>query len=211
MANQSMSIKTESFEALIFDLGGVIINLDIQRTINALASHARLDPETMVELYWNDDLFQEYEKGKVSDKDFRDGIRDLLKMSIDDQQIDVAWNAMILDIPEERLQLLYALKQVRPVFLLSNTNNIHLKKVKEVFHPLHYASLNEYFTQAYYSHQIGMRKPDAEIFEKVLVDHHLDPAKTLFLDDNEQNLKGAQAVGLKTFQVENPNQLKEIF
>jgi len=209
--NRRMSEKINTYEAYIFDLGGVIINLDIGRTIKQLANHAGLDPETMVELYWGDTLFHAYERGEVTDTDFRNGIRDLLKVSLSDQQIDEAWNAMILDIPRERLNLLYQLKAESPIFLLSNTNNIHLKKVNEAFEPAHYQSLDDYFVEAYYSHQVGMRKPGAVIYEKVLEDHQLDPSKTLFLDDNLDNLKGAQAVGLQTYQVTNPNLLKEIF
>lgn len=206
-----MPMKTDKPTALIFDLGGVIINLDIQRTIDQLARYAQLDARAMVDLYWGDPLFHQYEKGQISDQSFRDGLRALLNVDISDQAVDAAWNAMILDIPKERLDLLQTLKEDYQLFLLSNTNNIHLKRVFEVFQPAHHQQLDDYFQQAYYSHKTGMRKPDAEIYKKVLSDHKLAAAKTLFLDDNQQNIEGAQAVGLQTFKVENPNQLKEIF
>ncbi len=206
-----MPIHFKHINTLIFDLGGVIINLDIQCTIQKLADMAGLDPQEMVGMYWGDPLFHHYEKGAISDEEFRNGLRALLKVNVSDAQLDEAWNAMILDIPQERLHMLKMLKKDFDLFLLSNTNNIHLRCVREHFLPLQDETLEDYFTQAYYSQEVSMRKPDAEIFEKVLHDHQLDPAKTLFLDDNLDNLKGALRVGLQTYQVTNPYLLKEIF
>ncbi|MTI19818.1 HAD family phosphatase [Fulvivirga sp. RKSG066] len=211
--------KTESqilngykgINALIFDLGGVIINLDISQTIKAFVELSGIDQEKLVRDYWHHEMFHKYERGEVSDEAFREFLRDLLKIEATDEQLDKAWNAMIFDIPQDRLRLLDRLSRNYEIFLLSNTNNIHLKRVNEVFEPLNGEVLDDYFTYAYYSNHMGMRKPNTDIFEKVIANHDLDPVRTLFLDDNKDNIQGAQAVGLQTFQVAHPDEIKTLF
>lgn len=192
-------------------MGGVIINLDIGLTIRQMANLADLSADEMVEQYWQHENFHAYERGKISDEEFKAFLRDHFDIKASDEALHTAWNAMILDIPTERLNLLNKLKEDYQLFLLSNTNNIHLQRVNEVFVPLNGEVLDDYFYQAYYSHQMGMRKPDREIYDKVIADHQLNPETTLFLDDNKGNLEGAKSVGLQTYWVENPNQLKALF
>jgi len=192
-------------------LGGVIINLDIGRTIQQMADLAHLTADEMVKQYWQHETFHQYEKGQITDEEFKAFLRGHFRIEASDEALHAAWNAMILDIPTERLNLLNKLKEDYQLFLLSNTNNIHLQRVNEVFVPLNGEVLDDYFYQAYYSHQMGMRKPDREIYDKVIEDHQLNPETTLFLDDNKGNLEGAKSVGLQTYWVENPNQLKALF
>lgn len=206
-----MTANLRKFNTLIFDLGGVIINLEIQRTIQALSELSGLSSEMIIELYWHHEQFHAYEKGHIDDKDFRNFVRELLKINASDLEIDAAWNAMILDIPKERLHLLQRLGQRYQLFLLSNTNNIHLKYVQQVYNPLRSEMLDDHFQKAYYSHHVGMRKPDSEIYEYVLEENSLHPEHTLFLDDNKHNIAGASSVGLKTFLVENPDQIISLF
>lgn len=206
-----MPAHPQEYNALIFDLGGVIINLEIERTIRALSELSGIPSKQIVELYWHHPQFHAYEKGQIDDDKFRNFVRDLLKIKASDKQIDAAWNAMILDIPKERLHLLQRLGERYPLFLLSNTNNIHLNYVKQVYKPLDTEMLDDHFQKAYYSHHVGMRKPDADIYEMVLEENRLDPSRTLFLDDNKHNIAGASAVGLKTFLVETPTQILTLF
>lgn len=198
-------------EALIFDLGGVIINLDISKTIHQLQALSTLSQEELTREYWQHEGFHQFEKGLISSAQFRDFLRDFLKTSSNDEVLDNAWNAMILDIPRQRLELLHQLKDRYQLFLLSNTNDIHLDRVHEVFLPRQEESLNDYFIHAYYSNHLGMRKPDREIYEQVLADQQLVPEKTLFLDDNTHNIEGAKSLGIQTIQVNDPQQLNTIF
>jgi len=206
-----LKLNTKNFQALIFDLGGVIIDLKIDNTITAFANLSGIDKQTLVEQYWNHDMFHKYERGHIPDDEFRAFLREFLSIEASENQLDEAWNSMILDIPHERLKMLDKLKESHEVFLLSNTNDIHLRYVNDIYVPLNNETLDDHFHGAYYSNHVGMRKPDAEIFEKVIEDNKLDPSKTLFLDDNKQNIEGAAAVGLNTFRVDHPDQLKTLF
>jgi len=195
----------QQINTLIFDLGGVIINLDVSRTIEKLSQLSGFSQHKVIELYQNNENFKLYEKGLISDNEFRSFVRGLVNAEVDDNIIDEAWNAMVLDIPKERLIDLRALSKNYDLYLLSNTNNIHLQRVNENFSPLEAESLDDYFQKAYYSHHIGMRKPDQEIFKFVVDTHNLDPSKTLFLDDNESNIAGANKVGIQTLHVSHPD------
>ncbi|HNP08870.1 MAG TPA: HAD-IA family hydrolase, partial [Cyclobacteriaceae bacterium] len=128
-----------------------------------------------------------------------------------DEEIDYCLNAMLLDIPSERLQLLEGLKNKFDLFLLSNTNSIHFRKFNEIASQSGIREIDSYFSKAYYSHLIRMRKPDPEIFEKVIQENGLHASKTLFIDDNLSNIEGARKLGINTVHLTNPNQLFELF
>jgi putative hydrolase of the HAD superfamily len=199
------------YRNLIFDLGGVLINLDTQRTVHAFAGLAGVPPLELMQRL-NEPFFNAFEKGEISEAEFRSRLREALGLSCTDEAIDQAWNAMLLDIPPTRLFLLQRLAVYHRLFLLSNTNGIHYRcfqaQVKNTFGD---ESLQVYFERAYFSHELKMRKPDAEIYEYVLADAGIQPAETLFLDDNETNLAGARRVGIQTFHVHYPDAIFELF
>ena len=108
-----------------------------------------------------------------------------------------AWNAMLLEIPSVRLEFIQKLKKNFKTYLLSNTNEIHIKKFEEdLSNTNELKDFQNCFDQIYYSSEIGMRKPDAECFLKVIQDHHLNAHETLFIDDTIQHVKGARKVGI---------------
>lgn len=156
--------------------------------------------------------FHDFEKGLISDNHFREIVRDMLHVRASDSDIDNCWNAMLLDIPLERLQLLEHLKTKYRVFLLSNTNEIHLNCFSTIIRDATgRSSLDGYFEKAYYSHRMKMRKPDPEIYEAVLEENKLTPSYTFFLDDNLSNLEGAERCGIKTFHVQHPDLIFKLF
>ncbi len=156
--------------------------------------------------------FIEHEKGLLSDADFRDEVRAMLQINLPDVEIDTAWNAMLGDIPLERLQLLKRLRKDFKVFLLSNTNSIHLPRFSEtVKSNSGETSLDPFFDKAYYSHVMKMRKPDEKIFRYVLDQNQLVAEQTLFLDDFPVNLVGAEKTGIKTFHVLGPQSIFSLF
>ena len=121
-------------------------------------------------------------------------------------------NAMLLTIPSEKYELLLRLKTRYRVFLLSNTNNIHLESFNQLVHrDTGLRELDYYFHKAYYSHLMKMRKPDAEIYSHVLSENKLSPDETLFLDDNFDNIKGAAGLGIKTIHVTSPSMILPLF
>ena len=201
-----------SIQNLIFDLGGVILNLHVDRTHAAFARLANQKVEDVRTRIERTGFFNDYEKGLISDADFRNRVREFLSIANSDAEIDHAWNAMLGDIPAERLQLLTRLRKNYRVFLLSNTNQIHLDCFgKIVYSASGKTSLDPFFEKTYYSHLMKMRKPEPEIFEYVLNTNKLDPQSTLFLDDNTSNLTGAASIGIQTFHVKDPSLVLPLF
>jgi HAD superfamily hydrolase (TIGR01509 family) len=148
----------------------------------------------------------------LNDDEFRARLRALLTAKVTDAQLDTAWNAMLLDIPREKYQLLLKLKSSYRVFLLSNTNNIHLQAVnKIVLNDTGHPGLGYYFHRDYYSHLMNMRKPDPEIFQHVLAENNLKAAETYFLDDNVENIDGAKSLGIQTVHITSPDRVLSLF
>ncbi len=193
------------YKNLIFDFGGVILNIDVQRTIDAFSVMAHESIADRTHQIITDPLFYKFEMGLVSENDFREGICKLLELPLkecDDDVFDHAWNALLLDIPVQRLELIKSLANNHRIFLLSNTNSIHIRQVSEIVNnTIKKPSIDHLFENAYYSHQVNMRKPNKDIYEHVLQQNHLNSSETLFLDDNEINFSGAHAAGISTLAV----------
>lgn len=204
---------TASVKNLIFDLGGVILDLSVPHTLNRFAELSRMPAEKVQELYVSESGFLAYEKGSIDDRAFRDFVRTTYALEATDAEIDQAWNAMLRGIPQQKLDLLKRLQGEFQVFLLSNTNAIHIQHINEVILPKEGsdATLDSYFHKAYYSHRMGKRKPDADIFEQVLEENKLVPEQTLFLDDYDINIEGARSVGIRTVHVTSPNLILDYF
>jgi epoxide hydrolase-like predicted phosphatase len=192
-----------SVKNLIFDLGGVILDLSVDHTLQAFSTVSGLEKLEVKERFLSAPEFEAYEKGELTDAEFRDFIREIYGVKVGDQVIDDCWNAMLRNIPAVKLELLNRLKNTHRVFLLSNTNNIHLQYIQTKMMPAFGDDimLDDYFHRAYYSHLMKKRKPDAEIFEQVLDENGLHPNESLFLDDNEANIAGAKALGIQTLHV----------
>jgi glucose-1-phosphatase len=208
-----LALKHNSVKNLIFDLGGVILDLSVDHTLAFFTTLSGLDKQHVTEIFKTSPEFNEYEKGKINDHQFRDFIRKTYCGHASDQEIDLAWNAMLRGIPKTKLDLLLKLKKKYQVFLLSNTNGIHLNYINQVLLPQVTGgyNLDEYFHIAYYSHRMLKRKPDAEIFEHVITENNLLAAESLFLDDNLSNVEGAKAVGLQTVYVSHPDLILDYF
>jgi glucose-1-phosphatase len=185
---------------IIFDLGGVIINLDIPRTI---AEFNRISAVPFQELFTaaqQIDIFNKFDKGQISDFDFFTALRKELRYQGADESLLAAWNAMLLDVPARRLDLLVKLKLEYKTFLLSNTNETHIEAFERDLYLQHgIRNFEDYFEEVFYSCRLGMRKPDAEIFEMVLRKHGLRAEETVFIDDSEQHVRGAGACGIKSY------------
>ncbi|GAB2539696.1 HAD family hydrolase [Rufibacter soli] len=194
-----------SIKNIIFDLGGVIINIDYAKSTDALRTFAPADTTVDFSQKAQSELFDLYERGDISSQDFREGLRKEYGITATDAQIDEAWNAMLLDIPAERIELLRALSKHYRLFLLSNTNAIHMLAFNEIMATsFHIPSLDSLFEKAYYSHLVGKRKPDAAVFEHILEENGLHREETLFIDDSIQHIVGAKEVGLQTIHLAPP-------
>jgi putative hydrolase of the HAD superfamily len=183
---------------IIFDLGGVILNLDNRRTEEAFTA---LGVENFREYFGHGfaaSFFKEYEIGRITDRQFIDSVRQLTGLDVPDQAIIDSWNALLLDFPPERIQLLKNLRKNYRLFLFSNTNALHLAALQQIWSStFDSGSLDDYFEKTYYSHLLGMRKPDREPFEHILLENGLKGAETLFVDDAMINVEGAKQAGLR--------------
>jgi glucose-1-phosphatase len=184
---------------IIFDLGGVIINLDNRRTEDAFTALGVKNFRDYFGHGFAADFFKDYEVGKINDQEFIQSIRQLAGLGqVPDQAIIDSWNALLLDFPRERIQLLKELRKTYRLFLFSNTNALHLAALRQIWsNGIGNGSLDDYFEKTYYSHLMGMRKPDPESFELILKENDLKGKETLFVDDAIINVEGAEQAGLK--------------
>jgi putative hydrolase of the HAD superfamily len=191
----------KNISTIILDLGGVILNLNQELTFNHF-SKLGFDLEKLNE---HTTLFDDFEKGLISESDFRNGIRKLTTEDISDAQIDHAWNGMLLDLPAYRLDLIKQLRNTYEVYLLSNTNVIHIEWFMNYFRSnFENEQWEELFNKIFYSHEINLRKPNANIYEFVLSNIGKSPKECIFIDDNKLNLLGAESVGIRTIWAKQP-------
>jgi putative hydrolase of the HAD superfamily len=194
---------------IIFDLGGVLLNINPKKTIQ---SFAELGMEQLIGdhgLSYDHEIFYQMEQGKVSPDEFRNGVRKLLPGNVSDEQIDDAWTAMLLDFPEVRVRLVQNLQKHFNIYLFSNTNAIHVAKYHANFRMQHGFDVSTLFKKDFYSNEIGFRKPSIESFQEIIRLSGINPEKSLFIDDAKANVEGAIAAGLKAYWLE-PNQKVEI-
>lgn len=200
-----------NFDAIIFDLGGVILNIDHQAPVRAFAKLGIPNFDFYYSKVRQSSLFVDLETGAISPETFRDKLRENLPISLTDEQIDQAWNTILLDFPEKRIQLLERLKTEYRTFLLSNTNIIHFQTFSQTLKTNYgYAEMGELMESAYYSHQLGLRKPNPEIFKHVIEDAGLDPARTLFIDDTEEHILAAQKLRLGVHYLKDGENIEDL-
>ncbi len=204
-------MKMNSFDAVIFDLGGVIINLDYQKTISAFHELGMTNFEQVYSQMAQSDLFDSYETGKISTQHFINLLLPHLPFGTSPNKVVAAWNAMILDVPLKKIALLADLKKSLPTFLLSNTNDLHIQKVRDEWKKVTDSAMEESFHKMYLSHEIKHRKPTSQAFSFVLEENGLEAARTIFIDDTLQHIVGAKSIGLQTLHLTNPEFLYEFF
>jgi glucose-1-phosphatase len=194
-----MIYENQTIDAIIFDLGGVILNIDYQLPVKAFK---KLGIENFNELFSQasqSNLFNDYETGNISSDDFVNEIKKYLPQNTSDAAIINAWNSILLDLPEERLFSLEKAAENHRIFLLSNTNALHIESFNQyLLNNLQLPSLEPFFETLYLSYEVGLRKPDLRIFEYVLQDAGLVPERTLFIDDSIQHIQAASELGILT-------------
>ena len=189
----------QNIENIIFDLGGVLLDIDYNLT---RAAFEKLGVTHFNEMYSQanaDKLFQKLETGNIDEEEFYLELNRSTGMNLSSEKIKEAWNAMLLTFREDSLQFLDQLKGKYKIFLLSNTNKIHHTSFYKLYHQKKRSKkFEEYFDKAFYSFEIGLRKPDEECYEWVLKNLNINPQKTLFIDDSINNIEGAKKVGIQT-------------
>ncbi len=188
---------------IIFDLGGVLLNLDFNRTQQAFVKLGVTNFDDYYTKAKQSGIFDLYETGKLTEKEFCDQLRNLTRLSCSNQQIIDAWNAMLLDFPPVRKELLLRLKSHFNIILLSNTNETHIRAFNQIIkREINEETLAPLFHAHYFSNEIGLRKPNANAFEYVLNQNNFIAEETLFLDDSIQHIEGAKSVGINAVHIE---------
>lgn len=201
----------ESVKNIIFDLGGIFLNIDYQLTSKAFKSLGVHQFDEMFTQQYSNDLFELLETGRLSPEDFYDAFRKEARLDLTDDQIRNAWNALLLDFPAERIQWLEIIRNKYSIYLFSNTNQIHYDQFMADFARNYPGKdFNGYFIHAYYSQTLGLRKPYVASFQQILEEQQLNPAETLFIDDTFKNVQGAQQAGLRTIHLEAPKTVLDL-
>jgi glucose-1-phosphatase len=187
----------DNVKNIIFDLGGVIMDIDVKHTLNAFSDLGIKNIRDYFGHGFAASFFSDHEAGRISDEAFLGEIKKLLTSDTSDKAIIDAWNALLLHFPAERITLLKELKHRYRLFLFSNTNAIHYNRFSEIYRSTFPGALEDLFEKAYFSHSLGHRKPDSAGYEQIIKENDLDPKLTLFVDDALMNVEGAIKAGLK--------------
>jgi FMN phosphatase YigB (HAD superfamily) len=188
------------------------VDLEVERTIEGFSSLSGIAPEEMKKICFSHPVFLDFERGAIDSAKFREEVRATFNVpDATDESIDLAWNAMLAGLPAGKLALLQKLKERFQVFILSNTNSIHADYLHRISIPAasSHTSFEPFVHKVYYSHEIGMRKPDESIYRHVLNENNLNPSETLFLDDNLHNIEAAKKIGIQTIHILHPDHVTE--
>jgi len=201
----------ENITAIIFDFGGVLLNLDFDRLTESFKT---LGVENFEEMYSQakaDPVFNNLETGKINETDFYATIKSYINNPVTDAQIEETWNSLLLDYRKESLEEVTRLRSKYFCILLSNTNSIHLREFSKTYNiEIGPGSIDQYFDKVYYSHIIGSRKPDAACYEYILKENNLKPEQTLLIDDSIQNIEGAKAIGIQTIHLKTGMKVEDL-
>lgn len=196
---------------IIFDLGGVILNIDFSITEKAFQDLGVTQFSNMFTQHHSNDLFVELETGKISEPEFYEAFRKGTGANLSDETIKKAWNALLLDFREPTLEWLEKNRNRYRIFLFSNTNQIHHDAFIAAYEAkTGKADFDAFFEKAYYSQHMGMRKPDPAPFLQILQEQNLLPEETLFIDDTIKNIETAKSLGIKTVHLQWPQTVPEL-
>jgi|JI10StandDraft_1071094.scaffolds.fasta_scaffold85316_2 putative hydrolase of the HAD superfamily len=201
-----------NIKAIVFDIGNVLIDIDYPKTISNFQALATIDFNTIVSYHKQIDIFNQFEKGKVTVDEFVSTLKQYLRNDVTNEQIIAAWNTMLVYYPEQKINLLRSLKAKGfQLYALSNINELHIAEMNSKVHA-HFGidAFSSLFDKAYYSNEVGFRKPEKELYEILLQETAIRPQEMLFIDDKLENLVPAEKLGIQTFHLLQPNDLYEL-
>jgi glucose-1-phosphatase len=204
-------MKNSKIKNIIFDLGDVILNIDVPIASKSFASLSGREQAEILTIFQENEIFRYFETGELDEPAFRNFVRKILNFDdLSDEAIDTAWNSLLLDLPPERVELIRTLSTKYRLFLLSNTSSIHITQVNKILEAsTGVKKLDDLFEKVYLSYEMGLMKPDPRIYQKVLEEAGLKADETLFLDDNKANIESAAALGIDTIHVQKPTTILE--
>jgi len=190
-------LNSNTKKTLIFDLGGVILNLDLAGAFRRFSSYMEGEIKDLHAAYRNHPFIRQFELGVIDEPEFRDQFRTMLRSDHPDDALDDLWSSMLVDIPGERIDWIARLKKAYRVVILSNTNSIHIRRVNEILRrDTGIEQLQDVFDHVFYSYEIHERKPDRAIYNFVLDHLDVDPLDAVLFDDSKENLSTAAQLGM---------------
>jgi glucose-1-phosphatase len=204
-------LELNGVKNIIFDLGGVILNIDYRLTAKAFKEIGVINFDEIYSQAKQGQVFDKLETGELTPDEFREYMKEIVP-SLQLSDIDKAWNAMLLDLPVQRIDLLKKLKNKYRLFLLSNTNEIHIKCFRKIIESSYGENIfDAIFEHQYYSSDIGMRKPNPECFQYVLEKNGIEPSETLFIDDSIQHVEGARKLKINAYHLISGENITTLF
>lgn len=202
----------KNIKNILFDFGGVIVNLNKQNALNRFKEIGFADIDNYINEYRQDGIFLEYEEGKLNDKEFYAEFRRLAgRNNISEEDIDSAWLAFLSGIPDYKFELLKELRKKYKVYLLSNTNPSVMKWAQSTDFSPEGKPLEYFFDKCYLSYQLGCAKPDRKIYEAIIKDSGMNPNETLFFDDGKANIEMAEKLGFQVYLTNQDEDLRKVF
>ena len=196
--------KNSEIEAIIFDLGGVVFGISLTPIIKSWAKSAGVHPQKIAENFGADSHYERFETSEITPEEYRAHVCSVLEVDLSPEDFDRGWNSIYLDVLPGMESLIKELREHVRLVVLTNTNQIHAPVWRE-----RYSEVLALFEKIFASHEIEARKPDAEAFQIVLDYLEIVPEKTIFFDDNEKNVRGAEALGIQSFIVSSPDDVVE--
>jgi putative hydrolase of the HAD superfamily len=203
-------MQHKKVKALLFDLGGVIVDLDYKKTASAFENIGLKNAEKAYSQFNQTNLFNDFETGHISGEEFLAEVRKKITTQVSSSEITKAWNSMILGFQQAKLKEIIKLSEKVPCYLLSNTNEIHLSYIEQLLQEMGFKHFLNVFKSCYFSHQIRKRKPHKETFEWVLHQMNYDAQDVLFIEDSPQHIKGAKSAKLNTFYFKKDSNLSDV-
>jgi FMN phosphatase YigB (HAD superfamily) len=189
-------LTPNSVDALLFDLGRVVLDIDFSRALNCWAGHAGCEPGHLIAKFAPDDAYERHERGEISNAEFFAGLRGSLGIDVTDAQFLEGWNAIFAGEMLDIAPLLARAARRLPLYAFSNTNRAH-----EAHFSHHFADVLGHFQKLFLSSTIGLRKPDAAAYDHVVKEIAVPAGRIVFFDDSPENIEGARARGLRAVHV----------
>ncbi len=199
-------------ECILFDLGGVVINIDWRKSVDAFAELTGRSFEELNQLMRKEELVQRIETGNIDSNGFREWFCTIFDKRFESEEIDKAWNAMLLEIPKERIDLIKSLRNEFRIMCLSNTNEIHINALNSKLSAVsEYERLEQLMDKTYYSHVLKTRKPEPEAWEIILEENQLAAESVLYFDDNKTNHEVALKLGFNSVLISSDFTIEQYF
>ena len=206
-----IEIQKSGIRNIIFDLGGVLLNINPLLSLAELEQMSGIGKEQLISRFVSEHIFEKFDTGSLNPAQFRSELCRIINTNVSDAEIDKAWNKLLLDFPSPRVEMLQQLRKNYRVFLLSNTNSIHFEYYTRDFYEKYGYQMTSLFDKLFLSYEIGIHKPDEGIYAFVLQNAALDPSQTVFIDDSLTNIKAAEQLGIAGIHIHDGYDVVDFF